>query len=84
MTPATRLSDLPTGSRAVIAALPSGVAALTRLREMGVVPGTTIQLVRRAPLGDPIEISLRGSLLSLRRSEAELIEVTAPAAGPTP
>jgi ferrous iron transport protein A len=59
------------------------VASLTRLREMGVVPGTTIQLVRRAPLGDPIEISLRGSLLSLRRSEAELIEVTAPAAGPT-
>jgi Fe2+ transport system protein FeoA len=43
---------------------------------MGLVPGTRFTLVRRAPLGDPIEISLRGSLLSLRRSEAELIEIT--------
>jgi Fe2+ transport system protein FeoA len=76
MSDPTRLSDLPTGSHATIAAMPGGRAALTRLREMGVVPGTRIQLVRRAPLGDPIEISLRGSLLSLRRSEAEQIEVT--------
>jgi ferrous iron transport protein A len=76
MTPPTRLSDLPTGAQATIAAMPGGQAALTRLREMGVVPGTKIQLVRRAPLGDPIEISLRGSLLSLRASEADQIEVT--------
>lgn len=76
MSQPTRLSDLPTGALATIAAMPGGQAALTRLREMGVVPGTRIQLVRRAPLGDPIEISLRGSLLSLRRSEAEQIEVT--------
>lgn len=71
----TRLADLPTGGRGVISAMPAGSGALTRLREMGVVPGTRVQLVRRAPLGDPIEISVRGSLLSLRRSEAELIEV---------
>jgi ferrous iron transport protein A len=70
------LSDLPTGSQAVVVAMPAGQAALTRLREMGLVPGTKFQLIRRAPLGDPIEISLRGSLLSLRRSEAEQIEVT--------
>jgi ferrous iron transport protein A len=72
-----RLSDLPPGSSAIIERLASGVPALTRLREMGLVPGTVIQLVRRAPLGDAIEISVRGGLLSLRRSEAELIEVTA-------
>ncbi len=72
----TRLSDLPTGAVATVASMPAGQVALTRLREMGVVPGTRVQLVRRAPLGDPIEISLRGSLLSLRASEAELIEVT--------
>jgi len=76
MSNSTRLSDLPTGASATILAMPGGHAALTRLREMGVVPGTKIQLVRRAPLGDPIEISLRGSLLSLRKSEAEQIEVT--------
>jgi Fe2+ transport system protein FeoA len=56
--------------------MPTGNAALTRLREMGLVPGTRLTLVRRAPLGDPIEISLRGSLLSLRRSEADFIEIT--------
>lgn len=72
----TRLSDLPTGTHASIVAMPGGQATLTRLREMGVVPGTKFQLIRRAPLGDPIEISLRGSLLSLRKSEAEQIEVT--------
>lgn len=70
------LSSLPTGAAGVVVALPAGNAALTRLREMGLVPGTRFTLVRRAPLGDPIEISLRGSLLSLRRSEAELIEIT--------
>ncbi len=70
------LSTLPTGASGVVVALPAGNAALTRLREMGLVPGTRFTLVRRAPLGDPIEISLRGSLLSLRRSEAELIEIT--------
>jgi Fe2+ transport system protein FeoA len=72
-----RLSDLPTGTRAVIKRLPTGVSALTRLREMGLVPGTRFELVRRAPLGDPIEVAVRGGLLSLRRSEAEMIEVSA-------
>jgi len=76
MPEAKRLSDLPTGAQATIAGMPGGERALMRLREMGVVPGTRIQLVRRAPLGDPIEISLRGSLLSLRKSEADLITVT--------
>ena len=72
---AQRLSDLPTGASAVISTMPGNVPALTRLREMGVLPGTRLQLVRRAPLGDPIEISLRGALLSLRKSEADRIEV---------
>ena len=70
-----KLSELPTGQSAVIVSLPHGVAGLTRLREMGVLPGTKIQLIRRAPLGDPLEISVRGSLLSLRQQEAELIEI---------
>ncbi|MCS1408775.1 MAG: Fe(2+) transport protein A [Verrucomicrobia subdivision 3 bacterium] len=75
MSTTVKLADLPTGHTAVIASLPSGVPSLTRLREMGVLPGTKILLVRRAPLGDPLEISVRGSLLSLRRQETELIEV---------
>lgn len=77
MAETSKLSDLETGKFAVIAALPHGAPGLTRLREMGVLPGTRIQLIRRAPLGDPIEISVRGSLLSIRQQEAELIEVRA-------
>jgi ferrous iron transport protein A len=70
-----KLYDLPTGQFAVIVSLPHGAPGLTRLREMGILPGTKIQLIRRAPLGDPIEIAVRGSLLSLRHQEAELIEI---------
>jgi ferrous iron transport protein A len=69
-----RLTDLALGATATIVSLPPGQP---RLREMGVLPGTVIKLVRRAPLGDPLEISVRGSLLSLRATEAQLIEVTA-------
>ena len=70
-----RLSDLEPGAWAIIAQLPEGMPSLTRLREMGLLPGTRLQFVRRAPLGDPVEISVRGALLSLRDSEAALIEV---------
>ncbi len=70
-----RLSELEPGAWAVIAQLPDGIPSLTRLREMGLLPGTRLQFVRRAPLGDPVEICVRGALLSLRDKEAALIEV---------
>lgn len=46
-----------------------------RLLEMGLTPGTTIQIVRSAPLGFPIEIKVRGYCLSLRKSEAECLKI---------
>jgi ferrous iron transport protein A len=46
-----------------------------RLLEMGLVAGTALQLVRFAPMGDPVEIKLRGYYLTLRRSDAEQILV---------
>ncbi len=77
--PATlKLSELAIGATAIVRELPkSGGAGLLRLREMGVLPGTKITLVRVAPLGDPIEIKVRGYNLSLRKSEAAhvLVEV---------
>lgn len=72
---AVALSDLPIGSEAVIRQLPSGGGVFLRLREMGVLPGTRVKLLRTAPLGDPLEIAVRGYNLSLRRSEASGIEV---------
>ena len=71
--PAT-LSTLNAGSVAVVRAIPSGEVFL-RLREMGVLPGTTVKLLRAAPSGDPLEIQVRGYNLSVRRAEAMLIEV---------
>lgn len=44
-----------------------------RLLEMGLTRGTTVQLVRVAPLGDPIEVELRGYRLSVRKSEADRV-----------
>lgn len=46
-----------------------------RLMELGLVPGTRVEVLRRAPLGDPIELRLRDVHLSLRRSEAAFIHV---------
>jgi ferrous iron transport protein A len=69
------LASLRNGSCGRILTLPSGMPTMTRLRELGLLPGTLVKLIRRAPLGDPLEISVRGSLLSLRKSEAELIAV---------
>jgi len=77
--PAT-LSTLNAGSVAVVRAIPSGEVFL-RLREMGVLPGTTVKLLRAAPSGDPLEIQVRGYNLSVRRAEALLIEVEPTSAG---
>ena len=53
----------------VIADLPPDSDAHTRLRELGFVPGTPVRLVRRAPMGDPIEVAVRGSRLAMRKGE---------------
>lgn len=75
----SKLSDLPVGASATIREFPKSGAAFVRLREMGLLTGTKVTLVRTAPLGDPLEIKLRGYLLSLRKSEADhvLVEIGA-------
>lgn len=46
-----------------------------RMFDMGVTPGAEVTLKKKAPLGDPIEITIRGYELTLRKSEAELVEL---------
>lgn len=46
-----------------------------RIREMGLVPGTTITIKQRAPLNDPVALRVMGSTLTLRNNEADYIEV---------
>jgi Fe2+ transport system protein FeoA len=70
------LADLAPGQRARIVALEGAGPIVQRLYEMGLIEGTEVQLVRRAPLGDPLEIRLMGYALSLRGAEAARIQVT--------
>jgi ferrous iron transport protein A len=73
MAAAVKLSDLPIGASAIVRELPK--SGLLRLREMGLLAGTRVTLVRCAPFGDPIEIKVRGYHLTLRKSEAALVIV---------
>ena len=73
--PAQRLSDLQPGTQAVVVGFHGDVEPLKRLREMGLINGTRVKFLRWAPLGDPLEIELRGYRLSLRKHDAEQIEV---------
>lgn len=49
--------------------------ARLRMLQMGITPGTSIKVLRRAPLADPVEILVRGTKLALRREEARTISV---------
>lgn len=67
---------LKAGDTAVVTGfLKGGTSYRKKLLAMGITPGTTFRVVRVAPLGDPVEIQVRGYLLSLRREEAALISV---------
>jgi Fe2+ transport system protein FeoA len=70
-----RLSEIPVGGRAVVRALSGERFTTRRLMEMGLIPGTEVRVVRRAPMGDPIELRLRRYSLSIRREDAATIEV---------
>lgn len=73
--PVSTLAQLAPGASAVVKAFPQAGPAFTRLREMGLLPGTPVTLIRVAPLGDPIEIQVRGYRLSLRKAEAAQVEI---------
>ena len=69
------LTTLPIGGAGVVTEIRVPVEHRGRLLEMGLLVGTPVQLVRFAPLGDPVEIKIRGYNLSLRKHEAEQIFV---------
>ena len=69
------LAQLQPGDRARIVEIQGDDEAADRLMEMGLVEETALEVVRFAPLGDPIEIAVRGYHLTLRRVEAANITV---------
>ena len=73
--PAQPLVSLPAGAVGTISEIKVPADQRGRLLEMGLIVGTPVELVRFAPLGDPLEIKVRGYHLTLRKHEAELIWV---------
>ena len=69
------LKDVKIGETAVVAKLNGEGATKRRIMDMGITKGVEINLRKVAPLGDPIEVNVRGYELTLRKSEAEKIEV---------
>lgn len=78
------LSEMPTGSRCVILKVHGHGGFRHRILEMGFVRGETVQVLRNAPLLDPVEYEVMGSHVSLRRSEAANIEIVSLEAGAHP
>jgi ferrous iron transport protein A len=74
----TTLADLRVGARAEVCQVQGSDDVALRLMEMGLTPGVEIAVVGEAPLGDPLELEVRGYRLSVRRSEAQRVEVQLP------
>jgi ferrous iron transport protein A len=70
------LDQLKDGQAATVSALRHDSEVGVRLMEMGLFEGAQVQVLRRAPLGDPIEIQLGDYRLSLRKTEAQAVDVS--------
>ena len=69
------LAEIPLGRTATIKTVQGPRAFRRRLLEMGLVPGISVRVVSIAPLGDPLQIEVRGGQWSIRRNEAAQIEI---------
>lgn len=70
-----KLSELSVGQEGKIAEISKESSVRRRLMDMGIIQGTKISLEGKAPMGDPIEVKLRGYKLTLRKSEADAVSV---------
>ncbi len=69
------LKDVKIGGTATVLKLHGGGATKRRIMDMGITKGTEIFVRKAAPLGDPLELNVRGYELSVRKADAEMIEV---------
>ena len=76
--PIVSLSQMAIGQHGTVEDVRQEGSACQRLLEMGITKGTFVEVVRFAPMGDPIDIKIRGYHLSLRRKEAETVQVLIP------
>ena len=69
------LNEVPVGGVCTVAKLNGTGKLRRRIMDMGITKGVEIKVVKIAPLGDPMELNVRGYELSIRKNEAEIIEV---------
>ena len=70
-----KLDKIEKGETGLVRSVEGDGKVRRRLFDMGVTPGAKVTLRKKAPLGDPIEITIRGYELSLRKAEAELVNI---------
>ena len=72
----TLLSNTVSGDRGIVLEIASEPPELrSRLYSLGVIPGSTLEILRFAPLGDPMQVKVGGSSISIRKAEANIIQV---------
>jgi len=69
------LADVPVGTKGRVVGVQGTDEISIRLMEMGLTPGVAFRLVGTAPLGDPLELEVRGYRLSVRKSEANRVQI---------
>ena len=69
------LRDVEVGGKAVVVKLHGEGAVKRRIMDMGLTKGTAVSVIKVAPLGDPVQIHVRGYELSVRKADADMIEV---------
>lgn len=74
--PIMTLDTVQPPARCRIVSVPARGAFRKRLLAMGIIPGAAIEVIRFAPMGDPVEYQIKGYHLSLRKNEAQYISVT--------
>lgn len=70
-----KLADLKPGEEGIVISIGEKGPSRRRLMDMGVTPGVSVKVIKVAPLGDPVEVNIRGYELSLRKDEANRIEI---------
>lgn len=69
------LANLKIGQKGIIKVITAELSLRQRLYDLGLTPGTEIEVIQFAPLGDPLEITLRGYRLSMRKIDAAFVEL---------
>ncbi len=70
-----KLNEFKIGEKGIIKIVDGEGKIRRRLFDMGVTPGAEVELIKKAPLGDPLEVKIRGYSLTLRKDEANFVEM---------